>query len=172
MVEQLDIFTATPVKKPDYGSNSDWVNSHLDEVFNCPCCGRWNKTYRRTITAAMAHALILIYRYYLSHTYDSWLQLEGYFKRCNIGSTIRGDVPKLRFWGLIEKAPCSINGRNGHYRLTPKGQRFVKGDELVPRYAKIYNDQFFGFDGEMIGISDCIENYDPVSSVIAEIPHV
>lgn len=159
---QLELELMVPsaeLQAQSYGVNNAWIREHMEKGCRCFACNQYVRVYRRTITAAMAHALILIYRYYQTHTYDSWLQLEGYFKRCNIGSTVRGDVPKLRYWGLIEKAGITINGRHGHYRLTSKGQRFINGAERVQQYAKIYNDEFYGFEGDTIGIEDCIENF-------------
>lgn len=159
---QLDMFRSAPPELQDFGLESAWMIRAIQQPGGvcCPLCKRHAQRYLRTITAAMAKALVCIYRYYQSHRYDTWLQLEGYLKRCDVGSTIRGDAPKLRFWGLIEKSTTPINGRQGHYRITAKGQRFVKGNESVPKYIKIYNDKFYGFEeGEEITISECIENF-------------
>jgi hypothetical protein len=122
-----------------------------DEGFVCPCCGQPAKVYRRTITSAMATGLILMYNKFRDRSFvdtPSWLHIESFFKDISgLPPSIRADIPKLRFWHLIEAKneekedgnPC-----NGYYRLTDLGRAFVENRISVQKVIKIYNNRRIG----------------------------
>ena len=60
----------------------------------------------------------------------------------------RGDETKLAYWGLLEPQPSDLvtgeKARNGFWRITELGMRFVEGVEL-PRYSFVYDSTLFGF---------------------------
>lgn len=131
-----------------------FVESHKDEGTDCPCCAQKVKRYRRKITSAMAYGLILIAK----KTYD-WIHLEDYFKSVpHIPSSIRGDISKLKHWGLLQKHPGRAdNGNsNGLYRITTKGQLFVKGKIQVPHYCFLFNDHVEGFSPDHTDIQQAL----------------
>lgn len=116
-----------------------------DMSYMCPCCNRPNRIYKRKITSAMAFGLKLLvdkcekegFRHTLIHT-------ETFFKETkDISNSIRADIPKLRFWGLIERAKgikADGNPVNGYYYVTEAGFQFVAGNLVVPKYIYISND--------------------------------
>lgn len=128
----------------------------------CPLCKQHVQIYHRTITAGMAIGLIKIYKYYLSHSLEKSIQIEGYLKRCNVGSTIRGDVAKLQYWGLLRKREGKRDDgsrRNGHYYLTGRGMSFVKMTLKVPKYVTLFNGKMYGNPfGDEIGIAEALGN--------------
>ena len=161
MNPQLDLFKGDIPDRQTYGleENKKWLINNMQKPGGCKCplCEQHVQVYRRPITSSMAKALILIYRYYLKHDFFKSLQVEGYLKRCNVGSTIRGDFPKLRFWGLIRKSE-EKKQRQGHYYLTQLGKHFVEEKIKVKKYAIVFNNQAWSLEGEEIGIKDTLKN--------------
>lgn len=156
--EQLDLFNYRPIEKEDYGIPNDWIREQAaGDGCKCFACGRWTKIYHRTITSSMARALILIHKYYFKYDHNvlKSMHIEGFLKRCRTSSATRGDVAKLRFWGLIRKN----ENKSGHYYYTAEGARFVKNELMVPRYAVVYDNHFFGLEGESFMIVEAFKNY-------------
>ena len=122
----------------------------------CPCCNQHVRLYKRNITSAMAYALIIIHR----SGNTSFFHIENYFKKINCPASIRGDFPKLRFWGLIEKKsdlrPDGSN-RNGYYRITGKGRDFVNNNITVLKYLYLYNNKVQATEpDELVNIHTCL----------------
>ena len=90
--------------------------------------------------------------------------MENYFKDIlDLPSSIRGDCPKLRFWGLIEPVseaalPEDGNPNNGYYRITDLGRKFAEGKVLLQSKVKIYNNKFYGFSGPEIDVWKALKN--------------
>ena len=139
------------------GEAKAYLRKNINEGSNCPCCQQNVKQYRRTITSAMAYALILMY----NKKDEDYFHIENYLKEMNCPPAIRGDVPKLRFWGLIEpKAEDREDGsnRNGFYRITRQGIKFVNLQLTIPSHVKIYNNKFYGYESEkFVSITDCLK---------------
>jgi hypothetical protein len=122
----------------------------------CPMCNSFLKLYKRKLTSSMAYALILFYR---SGNQD-WIHAENYFKGLdNIPYSIRGDFPKLRFWGLIEKKSGEKDDKNpdnGYYRISDSGIAFVKYKVKVPVHALIYKNVVEDFSSELMDIKQAL----------------
>lgn len=139
------------------------LNNELEIGTICPCCGRFAKTYKRKITSAMAWGLILIYKHYRDNKfYDEFLHIENFFKNIkNLPSSIRGDITKLRHWGLIESLKekrSDGNPQSGYYRITNLGIRFVRSEIKVKEHMLIYDDKVQSFIGKYVTITDCLGN--------------
>lgn len=157
----LDLFGYTPEEKERFGLINDWLVERMQEKNGCRCplCKQQVKLYFRSISYSMARALILIYRYYQSHDKKKSIHIEGYLKRCRISSSTRGDVAKLRHWGLLKKREGKRkdgSNRNGHYWITDDGERFVRRETTVRKYAKLYNNKFYGLAGGHVDIVDTL----------------
>lgn len=153
---KADLLTTLEESKQHFSEN-------IHQGVICPVCNRYAKIYKRQITSSMAYALILIYRYYINSGKDffQWIHLEDYFKTLKIPSKIRGDVPKLRFWGLVEKMNAQLedgNRNSGYYRITDVGQKFVTGQLKVSKCAEIYNDKLLKFSSELTDIHQSLKN--------------
>lgn len=144
----------------------DLMRPLLKKGTTCLCCGLTTKLYTRSLTSSMIMGLILIYREDCRKNlditnYDTYIHLEDFFKKLNIASSIRGDMPKLRFWGLLHpRGGVGDNGNpnDGYYMITAKGVDFVLGKRLVQKSVKIYNNTFRGFDGPDIDVHVAIKN--------------
>jgi len=135
------------------------LRENLMKGDTCPCCNQPAKMYIRGITSSMAYGLILM----AQHSED-YIHIEDFFKGAvGVPSSIRGDIPKLRFWGLIEpkiEPADDGNPNDGSYRVTDLGRNFVNKKINVMDKVKLYNNKFFGFadNAKMISISDAMKN--------------
>lgn len=150
----------------------------------CPCCDRHTQMYARQITSSMGYGLVILNSYDYSFNNSEamkrlclnsdWIHVESFFKQIpNIPSSIRSDIPKLRFWGLIEprmneKGDCNPN--SGYYRITQQGKDFVNGKVKVMSHVLIYNNKMYGFPPEAkeISIEQAIKNKFDYKSFIKE----
>jgi hypothetical protein len=129
------------------------LRKELKKGADCPCCNRHTQLYSRKITSSMAYALILIYNEGHVHAEPSgFIHLENMFKLIpGLASSVRGDAPKLRFWGLIEPKDESADDGNpssGLYRITDQGKLFVEGKVLIHSHINVYNNKMYGFSRE------------------------
>ncbi len=146
------------------------AKKHLDKNMhlgaNCPCCNQTVKRYSRKITTNMAYALFLFNKFTQGNT-NEFIHFENCLKAAYIPSGDCTDFPKLRFWGLIEGKRDTKkddgNPRNGYYRITEKGMLFLKGEESVHERVNIFNNQFYGHEGNFVTFKECLGskfNYD------------
>jgi hypothetical protein len=126
-----------------------WLRAHLDVGAKCPVCNQRVQRYRRTINAGMARSLISMH---LLEPTGGWVRVTT---QLDARSREEG---KLRYWGLVAERPSTRTDgvRSGFWRVTDKGRRFVLGQESVPKYAHIYDDQFLGHSGPPIKIYDAL----------------
>lgn len=140
----------------------------------CPVCNQFVKQYSRSITSSMAYGLVLLNYYIWKYKDVEWIHLETYFKGMpSIPSSIRGDLPKMRFWGLIEPRMDEKddgNPNSGYYRVTQQGKDFVNGKVKVLSHVLIYNNKMYGFPPEAkeISIEQAIKNKFDYKSFIKE----
>ena len=65
---------------------------------------------------------------------------------------------KLKYWDLVEK--CSNEpGKGGYWRITNKGERFIKGTIAVSQRVQTFRGQAVDRDGGSTMIIDIIEGY-------------
>lgn len=137
-----------------------------DEGAICPCCKQFVKAYKRRITSSMVMGLILLYKESLLYKEwggfsEDWIHIEDFLKEKNIPSSIRGDISKFKYWKILEPKIAQRDDksfRNGYYRITPKGESFVRGTMEVEEYLHIYNDLVIAKSDNLVTIRDCIKN--------------
>lgn len=144
----------------------DYMRPLLKSGVTCPCCARHTQMYSRTITSAMARGLIVLYR--LRHSKqdaNEFMHIENVLKEVQgLPASIRADIPKLRFWGLIEPDGKDNeetgNPNTGMYRITEQGKLFVEGKITVSKHVNIYNNRFFGYNPVTgtISIQEALKN--------------
>lgn len=121
----------------------------LDDGHDCPVCRQHARVYRRKIHAAMARDLIGIYRLGGGGS-RYWVDLTEV-----TGKRGTGDVPKARYWGLLEPQLHDRGDgstRTGLWRLTERGVMYVEGRLAVQTYARVYNGKCLGLEGRPSGI--------------------
>ena len=126
--------------------------------------------YKRPITWGMAYGLIALYVWHKKVNYTSWCHVENYLKDIHCAASVRGDFPKLRFWGLIDSKSNESSDRRldgvGFYRITDKGRGFVEGKMKVFSHAIIYNNKCAGFSDKEITIKDALKKKFDYSKLI------
>jgi len=127
------------------------LRAEWEEGTTCRCCGQRVQLYRRKLNSGMARALIVMYRAHGLEWQDKTVTLSG------VGAAAR-DEPLLRFWGLLEEDTRTREdgGRAGWWRVTEKGAAFIRQGTRVPKYAKTFNSQCYGLEGESITIRDAL----------------
>jgi hypothetical protein len=147
-----------------------WANKTVDEArqhlrknwkegTTCVCCGQKVMLYHRSLTSAMAMALHLFSK--AQTDIEGYVHAENFFKTQNCPSSIRGDFPKLRFWGFIMAKPSDSEGdtsSSGMYKILPKGIEFLKGELIVPAAVLIYNNKFIGFSENTTNFNGALKN--------------
>jgi hypothetical protein len=113
----------------------------------CPCCGRVGRIYKRSIHATMVRILIRLYT--LGGDRD-WVSIQTLFPSITHRG---GEWSRTKLWGLIE------SGSRGDWRLTSEGVEFVLDRLKVPRRVHVWNNEVIGFDGEMVGAREVVNEH-------------
>jgi hypothetical protein len=113
----------------------------------CPVCNQNVRLQKYTINAEMAKCLIDLYKLNKKNPEKIWFHVATDIK---IGISVSGAFAKLRHWGLIEQLPkdnSQVHKRtSGMWRITDRGIDFVLNRIDVPKFIKVYNQTFYGFD--------------------------
>lgn len=117
-----------------------WLEQRLHKGVKCPCCNQFTKMYHRPMNGNMIRALLNLYRaggedaFKFAH----WPPIDP----------SKGDAAKLVHWGFIEEENRvrEDGGRAGYWRVTEKGEDFLKGRIKVPSHIYHFDSKFYGFD--------------------------
>lgn len=134
-----------------------YLRENFEEGVSCPCCGQLVKLYKRKITSSMAYGLIILAK---NKKVGELVHLLNFFKSIeNVAAGIAGDLPKLRWWGLLEAVEEERedgNPNNGYYVLTTTRKLFVDGLTKVPKHIFLYNNKVQNKSQEMTTIRECL----------------
>lgn len=139
--------------KPENAAQVMKGNIFTKEVMNkgckCPVCNQNVRLQKYTINSEMAKCLIDLYKLNKSHPEKNWFHVAEDIK---ISIKVSGAFAKLRYWGLIQQLPkdssITVKRTSGMWRITDKGIDFVLNKISVPKFIKVYNQTFYGFDEE------------------------
>jgi len=135
--------------------------SNLSKGVECPCCTQYVKLYRRAFTRAMAIGLKFLYDCQTTDKHG-YVHLEDYLKDQKCASSIRGDMPKARFWGLIEgrnEKRDDDSKRNGYYKITKKGEDFIEGLICIPDAVFIFNNELHSISEKTTTYKECTKKF-------------
>lgn len=134
-----------------------------EERFNkghsCPVCNQFVKLYKNPISGGTAYCLIQLYKQAKGDTFKYF-----HVDEIPVPNRVGGSWAKLRYWGLIDEMPKrndetdSHKKSSGYWRITNTGIQFVERKISLPKYIKLYNKQFYGFDGDATDIQDALGN--------------
>jgi len=129
-----------------------FVREGLEKGVTCLCCGQHAQRYSRKLDSLMARGLVRMYAWFRENPGERWMHVERALKPDPLSpGGIGRQVATLKYWGLVvlkkDEEPDDAPVR-GLYRITEKGERFVRGEISVPRSIFVYNDTFYGFDGQ------------------------
>lgn len=135
----------------------EYLRANYEQGTECPCCGQFVKRYRRTITASMAHSLIV----FSESEIGEWVHAQKFFHSKGYMYAGGGDFPKLRHWDLIEKKQGKGddgNPSNGMYRITAGGRLFVDGETRISKHVFLYNQKILRRSEETVSIQEALGN--------------
>lgn len=157
---------------------SNQISSLKESVFNtssmkdgkrCPVCNQRVKMMKKAIDSGMTYYLIKLYRINKTNPIKKWFHVTD---DIGVSYKIGGRFAKLRFWGLIEekkKEFCETEKRtSGMWAITDDGIKFIEGVITVPKYAKLYNMGFYGFEGNEVNVHEALStkfNYSELMSL-------
>ena len=141
----------------------DWLEDHIDEGAQCPCCSQYAKVYERTLPSATARVMIRLYQHNKGIDYVYLPTILDTMK----GTPHQGGYGTLgHHWGLMEQMPGERpdgSNRVGWWRLTDLGRDFVRGIETVPKTAYLYSGRCLTVGGPPWSVRDALGhrfNYD------------
>jgi hypothetical protein len=119
----------------------------------CPVCNQNVKLYKKKIDSMMAFYLTKLYRISMKNPSKVFFHVEDDLKVVN---KLGGSWAKLRYWNLIVQKPKdetdTIRRTSGMWRITDTGKMYAEGKLSLPKYIKLYNQTFYGFEGERVDI--------------------
>lgn len=133
----------------------EYLQANIVNGVTCPCCGQQAKVYRRRITKTSARTLITLWAQFGSdYGHIPSLVATHFPDKAHQGGY--HTIPQ--YWGLIEAQPSDLHDgkRDGYWRVTDVGERFLRGEIGIPMYALTYNGETVGFDGQEQHIYDCL----------------
>lgn len=161
--KQLEMFAPSKPEKTLKDAKQEMMKEIKDGTI-CPCCDRYIKLYRRKVHRTIALGLIELYLWERRNPGKTWItfknlatESERFYKYCGDGI----DLATLRYWGLLEESgevPTRDIKSSGLYRTTPKGIRFVRNIENIPKYAYVLRNEVQSFSPEQISIVECLGN--------------
>jgi hypothetical protein len=108
-------------------------------------CGRPPiKVYRRPLGSSSTRVLLSLYR----QAGLDWSHIPTISTKLEMQHG--GYAVLAQHWGLMEEETAvkrADGGRAGFWRVTPKGERWINGEETVPKYATLYIGQLLKNDG-------------------------
>lgn len=116
--------------------------ANVERGTRCPCCGQFAKAYKRRLRGNHARFLFDVAR--LSSEEEPWV----HYKRCYFAGR---DYNYLRHFGLAE-----VVEREGLWKLTPLGQRFLMGEVGVPQWILVFNNEVVDRAKETLLVRECL----------------
>lgn len=131
----------------------EWLEIRLGKGAHCPCCHQFAKDYHRQVNAQLAYALVVLAANTKHGQWVHWPSLSPRYPGVDLSPS------KLKYWDLVEEHSDlrPDGGRAGWWRVTFRGRAFVRGTLSIPKYAIVYDTEFFGHDGPMVTIQDCLK---------------
>ena len=140
---------------------------HRNEGTHCLLCHRPAKVYRRPINSSMALVLIELRNYYRRSPPFRYIHVptivEGLSYPDKIRAALRGDWPKLRWWGFIVEAPDTFlppdgsKSRSGYWCITEYGLSFAEDQAVAYSHVYEYRGEILGWDTDLVSIKNCLK---------------
>jgi hypothetical protein len=145
-------------------SAREWVRQNIDDGVRCPCCDQFAKVYRRTMTSAMARALIEMWKIYKdAGDIREWIHVPSSLGP-RFSAARGGDFAKMRYWGLVEEATGNVlsptetdSPHAGYWRITDTGIAFVEGRVTVPKHIFLYDGELIKLSVEPLGVDEALK---------------
>jgi hypothetical protein len=123
---------------------------------DCPVCKRHTQVYYHPLNLNMAKGVVALWQEHGT----SWGDINLVRIKYNLHRS-KQETTASR-WGLLEEETSirrDDGGRAGFWRVTDLGERWIMGEETVPKYALLYDSRCLGHSGEPISIHDAMGMY-------------
>lgn len=121
----------------------DKIKHH--EPVECPACHQVVALRARTIHGSIARSMLAIYRAGGTQFVHAGTAREA------AGVSGGRDDAMPQYWDLIERPTAERRedgGATGQWRVTEKGEEWLKGEIVIPKHAWVYNKRAWFFDGD------------------------
>ena len=139
----------------------EYLRQNWEKGTKCPCCNQFVKLYRRKLNSGMSYGLIQIYKIGMEINFkDNWMKVADELVKRQLNPA-NLDYSKLHYWGLLEQKPNEDDKTkrdSGYWKITERGKKFIRNEIKLQKYVYIYNGKIQDFDGDMVGIKDCLGN--------------
>jgi hypothetical protein len=139
--------------------NETFTKEKMKEGCKCVVCKQNVKMYKKKIDSQMAYFLIRLHKITKENPTKRFFHVQD---DINVTLKVGGSWAKLRYWELIEEQPKDSSATekrtSGMWRITMKGIDFVEGKINVLKYVKLYNQTFYGYDGDEVSIREAIKD--------------
>jgi hypothetical protein len=116
--------------------------NNIERGARCPCCGQFAKAYRRRLRGNHARFLVDVAR--LATPDNPWV----HYKQCHFAGR---DYNYLRHFGLAE-----VQEREGLWKITDYGARFLLGKIGVPAWILVFNNEVVDHAKEALTVRECL----------------
>jgi hypothetical protein len=116
--------------------------ANVERGARCPCCGQFAKAYKRRVRGNHARFLFDVAR--LATDESPWV----HYKQCFFAGR---DYNYLRHFGLAD-----VQEREGLWKLTQLGARFLMGDVGVPAWILVFNNEVVDRAKETRTVRECL----------------
>lgn len=135
-----------------------FTKEKMKEGSKCKVCNQFVKMYKKKIDSQMAYFLFKLNKLTKDNPLTPFFHVQD---DINVTMKVGGAWAKLRYWELIEEMPkdsmTTEKRTSGMWRITDKGISFIEGNVSVPKYVKLYNQTFYGYEGDDVYIHDVIK---------------
>lgn len=130
------------------------LEEDLDDGTTCQCCEQHAQRYRWSLYRTAVWMLVRLYR----RGGTTLFVPSKVVKRAGDG----GSCSHLKLWGLVEHEPerRPDGGKSGLWRVTARGERFLLGQEPIPKYVWVYNGAVQRYEGSPKHVYDILDNFD------------
>lgn len=135
----------------------NWIEQHISEGVICPSCDRIVKQYTRSINRAQALAMIGMY---IKKGINYTVVRDLKSKYCSGNAYKNNEISKLAHWGLVKQNPDSK--LPGQWRITSKGEKWLRGEITVKSKVIIYQAESKGFGREETSLIEVISTKAPL----------
>lgn len=115
---------------------------NIEKGMSCPCCGQFAKAYKRRVRGNHVRFLFDVVRH--STEEQPWV----HYTKCQYAGR---DYAYLRHYGLAE-----VKEREGLWKLTDTGGRFLVGKVTIPEWILVFNNAVVAQADEQVGVRDCL----------------
>lgn len=119
-----------------------WLRTKMEDGAQCPCCEQNVKVYKRKLSKSHVQTMMEVLKRQTSQD-GKWVYVPDIPQKSR-------DFATAQYFGLIEQMPGEREDgakQTGWWSVTIKGVRFLQGEEMIIKYAHVYNGEVIEYSG-------------------------